>query len=118
MEGDFANMQPKIQKKYVMIDWDDTMSLNPNMVKPLFALFSQFGFIPKIFTARKESDDNSDIFIYVEKDDVLFADREQKKNAALFKYGIKNADIAFWIDDLPTSIIDSEDVGNMLFLIN
>lgn len=95
--------------RYVFIDWDDTMSLKPDFTFRFFALFEEFGFIPKIFTARNESDDNSDIFLYVDEDNVLFADREQKYTALVNKYNISRDDVAFWLDDSPSAIIDKKD---------
>lgn len=94
--------------KYVMIDWDETMSLNPDFTFRFFSLFKNNKFIPKIFTARKESDDNSDIFLWVDKEDVLFANRTQKKDA-LKNYNISIDDVAFWLDDTPSAIINKND---------
>lgn len=119
MDGEFSQNQMSFDpSKYVMIDWDETMSLKPAMVKPLFALMESFGFTPKIFTFRKESGDNSDIFMYVKQEDVFFSDGEQKKDAMLFKYGIKSKDVAFWIDDNPAAIVDKEDMYNLLPYLN
>lgn len=117
MEGEFMTMQPKLNKKYVMVDWDQTMGESPEMVKPLFALLKRFGYTPKILTARYENDDNLDIFQWVDKDDVLFSNRQQKKDV-LLDFGIKRSDVAFWIDDQPSSIVDKEDLHSLLFYLN
>lgn len=119
MDGDFSNQQPKFEDpKYVMIDWDETLSLNTDMVKVLFNVFQQFGFIVKVFTARYENKDNSDIFIHVNKEDVFFADGKQKKDALLFKYQIPERRVAFWIDDNPAAIVDKEDLHGLLSYLN
>ncbi len=113
MEGEFTTNQKSFDtKKYVMIDWDETMSLNPSMVAPLFALFSNYGFKPMIFTYRRESGDNDDIFAYVKESDVLFSDHQQKKDA-LSKYGILKSQVAFWIDDNPSAIVDKMDISSV-----
>lgn len=96
--------------KYVMIDWDETMSLKPDFTFRFFALFEEMGFVPKIFTARNETSDNSDLLLWVDEKDILFADREQKMTALVNKYNISRDDVAFWLDDSPVAVIDKKDV--------
>lgn len=96
------------EKKYVFLDWDETMSLRPDFTTRFFHLFEELGFTPKIFTSRKEKGDNSDLFLYVDEKDVFFANRKQKKDA-MFELGIKDEDVAFWLDDSPQDIIAIKD---------
>lgn len=117
MDGDFSALQPKIEKKYVMIDFDDTASLNPEVFKQIIILLQTMGLEVRIYTARKETRDNSDIFIWFNKEIVLFSNGKQKKDA-LWDYGIKRSQVAFWIDDSPEAIVDKEDIGNLLGYLN
>lgn len=98
----------KVDKPYVFLDWDDTMSLRPDFVERFFHLFKEHGFTPKIFTARKEADDNSDIFLWVDESEVIFSNRKQKKDR-MIELGIKEEDVAFWLDDSPRDIIAIKD---------
>lgn len=107
----------KTENKYVLIDWDETMSLNSQFAERFFDLFKRFGFIPKIYTARKELDDNSDIFLWINKEDVIFSNRKQKKDT-LYLNGIPDKDIAFWLDDMPSAIINKQDFYNLFFYFN
>lgn len=115
--GDFANAQPKFEERYVMIDFDDTASLSPEKFLQIIPIFESMGLTVRIFTARNESGDNSDIFSWFDKSMVLFSNREQKKDA-LWNYRIKRSQVAFWIDDSPSAIVDKEDLGSLLSYLN
>lgn len=110
--SEFSMMQPQFDKRYVMIDWDDTASLNPQMFLQIFSILKENNFTPKIFTARKEIENNEDIFLWFKKEDVLFSNGQQKKDA-MFDYRIFNNDVSFWIDDQPQNIVDKEDLDRI-----
>lgn len=105
------------KKKYVMIDWDETMSLRSDFTFRFFSLFETKGFIPKILTARNEDDDNDDLLLWVDKKDVIFANRQQKKEI-LEKNGILLSDVAFWLDDTPSAIVSRDDFLKKLSYYN
>lgn len=116
MYGEFEYGKPKT-KQYVMIDFDDTVSLNPQMFLQVFDLLSRCGFTPKICTARGEHCDNEDIFLWFDKTDVIFCDGRQKKDV-LIENGIKRKEVAFWIDDNPSAIVDKEDICSLMGYFN
>lgn len=99
---------PEDFKKYVMIDWDDTMSRSAEYTARFFALFERFGYTPKIFTARNDDGDNYDILAHVDKANILYANRKQKKEA-LSDYDIHIDEVAFWLDDMPSAVISKAD---------
>ncbi|AUR92289.1 hypothetical protein NVP1170O_176 [Vibrio phage 1.170.O._10N.261.52.C3] len=117
MYGEFNYNQPSLSTLYVMIDWDDTASLNPYMFKELFLMLGSNGFIPKICTARGEHFDNEDIFEHFSPNEVIFCNGQQKKDI-LHLHDIKRSEVAFWIDDSPEAIVDKEDLGNLMWYFN
>jgi hypothetical protein len=117
MYGEFGYGQPSFSKQYVMLDYDNTVSLNPQMFLQIFDLLKRCGFIPKICTARHEDFDNSDIFLWFDEKDVIFCNGEQKKDV-LYRHGIKRKEVAFWIDDKPAAIVDKEDLHGLLWYLN
>ncbi len=102
MEGDFAQLQPKLKPMYVMIDWDETMSLSPETFLAIFQLFKEIQLKPMVITLRSPND-SDDILSWVDKSDVIFTSGKQKKDA-LVEAGIKVDQVAFWIDDAPETI--------------
>lgn len=91
-------------KKYVMIDYDETISLNPIMFKQIFNLLQRCHFKPTICTARsKDACDNSDIAVHFNLDDVIFCDGRQKEDVLRELHILKK--VAFWIDDNPNAIV-------------
>lgn len=117
LESPEAPTGDKKEKPYVFLDWDETMSLRPDFTTRFFHLFEEFGFTPKIFTSRKEKNDNSDMFLYVNEDDVFFANGKQKKDA-MSEFGIKDEDVAFWLDDSPQDIIAIKDYFYLFYYYN
>lgn len=117
MEGHFSQMQPKLENKYVMLDFDETASINPEKFIQIIHIIESMGLIVKVFTARNENGDNSDIFTWFNKEKVLFANGQQKKDA-LWDHGIRRDQVAFWIDDSPSAIVDKEDIGNLMGYFN
>ncbi|MEX0290530.1 MAG: hypothetical protein AB3N14_15605 [Flavobacteriaceae bacterium] len=71
----------------------------------------------RIITARNEELDNSDLLTWVEASKVIFANGRQKKDV-LFDHGIKRNQVAFWIDDQPSAIVDKEDICNLMYYFN
>lgn len=117
MDGDFSNKQPKFTQKKVLIEWDGVLSLNPKMTKPLFNLLKQTGVDPTVLSFRKESNDNSDIFEYIEKDKVLFSNYQQKKDV-LQKNNIKTDHLAYWIESDFRNVVDKENIDKLSSLLN
>ena len=96
----------------VAIDYDDTLSLKPNMWREIIPLFKAFGFKVYIVTYRFQSgagnnywgfaSDNSDMDWAIElADGVVFTGAKSKR---LF---CQNLDIYpdIWIDDTPDAIV-------------
>lgn len=117
MNSEFSFKQPKLDSRYVMIEWDNTMSLNPKMVKPLFTMLKQIGFSPKIFVSRNKTDDNSDLLKWVEESDVLYSNGEQKKDA-VHSNGLKHKNISYWIDNDFLNVVDKEDLDVLSNYVN
>lgn len=113
MEGEFSQMQPQLENKYVMVDWDDTMSLSPEHFQQIFKLFEDMQLIPMVITARHPSD-SSDIYAWVNEDRVIFCNGKQKKDV-LTEHGIEKNQVAFWVDDSPEAIISKSDA---MWLLN
>ncbi|MGD1524120.1 hypothetical protein [Vibrio owensii] len=92
--------------KYVLVDYDDTFSLNPELFKKIWELLQSAGFIVKCCTARSKIDcDNSDLLEHISENDVFFCEGYQKREYLEKTYNIGASDIAFWIDDFPESIV-------------
>lgn len=96
-------------KKYVLIDWDDTFSLDGPMFVDIVSRLEKGGFVVKVCTARSSSDPtNVQILKYFKPEGIIFCEGEQKKEF-IERHNILNLDeVAFWIDDNPESIVAAE----------
>lgn len=92
--------------KYVLIDYDDTYSLNPHVFGKIWQLLEGAGFLVMCCTARSKTEcDNADLYQHISEEKVFFCEGYQKKEYLENNFGIKETDIAFWIDDFPESIV-------------
>ncbi len=95
-----------MKNKLVLIDFDDTFSLDPELFKKIWLLLEQSGFKVMCCTARSKEDvDNQDIYQHIKKENVLFCEGYQKREFLESEFKITSKDIAFWIDDFPESIV-------------
>ena len=117
MEGDFLYKQPKLSKKYVLVEWDGVLNRNTKLIKPFFMLLKQTGVVPKVFTFRNENDDNSDLLEHFKKEEVLFSNGNQKRDV-LFQNGIKSKEVAYWVESDFRNVVDKENLDKLSSLLN
>jgi len=98
-----------LPKRAIILDWDDTASLNPKAFLELEASFLRIGMELVVCTSRAVDDPtNGEIYTHFPPRKVIFCEGETKKRV-LERLGITPI---FWVDDTPESIVSENDVRN------
>lgn len=101
-------------KSLILLDFDDTASLNTSLFSKLFETFRDAGFHIIICTSRSENDPlNSEIYSAFPGETIVFCEGFQKMDT-LIKLGINPESIAFWIDDKPSSIVPIDEMKEII----
>ncbi len=86
----------KTKKLAIGIDYDDTITVHPNMFKDIINVFRKYGCDLYIVTARAQGDYSDNLKDYLDiVDGIIFSEATAKQDIA---------EIDIWIDDFPLAI--------------